>query len=100
VASHARPRSESPDQPPPEVGDLSVEWVEKQSVGQYAGILGQWGPVFIKDDKEVMQFPTSSSPLLMPGGLTFSDSKKAEALADSFEVQFQPVDNPGSYWGC
>jgi hypothetical protein len=32
--------------------------------------------------------------LLVPGGLALSDSKKAEALADSLEAQFQPVNDP------
>jgi hypothetical protein len=30
----------------------------------------------------------------MPGGLALSDPEKAEALADSLESQFHPVDNP------
>jgi hypothetical protein len=29
-----------------------------------------------------------------PGGLALSDSEKAEALADSLEAQFQPVNDP------
>jgi hypothetical protein len=33
-------------------------------------------------------------PLQVPGGLVLSDSEKAEALADSPEVQLQPVDDP------
>jgi hypothetical protein len=32
--------------------------------------------------------------LLVPGGLAFSDSKKAEDLADSLEALFQPVNDP------
>jgi hypothetical protein len=32
--------------------------------------------------------------LLVPGGLAFSHSEKAEALADSLEAQFQPVNDP------
>jgi hypothetical protein len=32
--------------------------------------------------------------LQVPGGLAFSDSEKAEALADSLEAQFQPVNDP------
>jgi archaellum component FlaG (FlaF/FlaG flagellin family) len=35
------------------------------------------------------------SPLLVaPGELALSDSEKAEALADSLEAQFQPVNDP------
>jgi hypothetical protein len=52
VASHEGPRSESPGQPPPEVGDLSAERVKVRTVEWYAGILGQWGPVVMEDDKE------------------------------------------------
>jgi len=40
-----------------------------------------------------MRFPTPSPPLFTPGGLTLSDSEKAEALADSLEAQFQPVNS-------
>jgi hypothetical protein len=29
-----------------------------------------------------------------PGGIALSDSEKAEALVDSLEAQFQPVDDP------
>jgi hypothetical protein len=32
--------------------------------------------------------------LVTPGGLALSDSEKAEALADSLEAQFQPVNDP------
>jgi hypothetical protein len=34
--------------------------------------------------------------LLVSGGLTFSDSEKAESLADSLEVQIQPVNDLSS----
>jgi hypothetical protein len=34
--------------------------------------------------------------LLVLGGLAFSDSKKAEDLADSLEALFQPVNDPPS----
>jgi len=33
-----------------------------------------------------MRIPTPSSPLQIQGGLAFSDSEKAEALADSLEA--------------
>jgi hypothetical protein len=42
----------------------------------------------------VMRISTPSPPLLTPGVLTLSDSEKAEALADSLEAHFQPVNNP------
>jgi hypothetical protein len=41
-----------------------------------------------------MRIPTPSPPLVTPGGLALSDCEKAEALADSLEAQFQPVNNP------
>jgi hypothetical protein len=41
-----------------------------------------------------MRVPTPSPPLLVPGGLALSDSEKAEALADSLEAPFQPVNDP------
>jgi len=44
--------------------------------------------------KLVMRFPTPSPPLFTPGGIALSDSEKAEALVDSLEAQFQPVNNP------
>jgi hypothetical protein len=47
-----------------------------------------------KMTKWVMRVPTLSPPLQVPGGLALSGSEKAEALADSLEAQFQPVDAP------
>jgi hypothetical protein len=44
--------------------------------------------------KRVMRVTTSTPPLVTPGGITLSDSEKAEALADSLEAQFQPVADP------
>jgi hypothetical protein len=41
--------------------------------------------------KRLMRVPT---PLQVPAGLALSDSERAEALADSLEAQFQPVENP------
>jgi hypothetical protein len=52
VENHEGPQSGSPDQSPPEVGDLPAEWVEEQTVERCAGILGQRGPVAVEDDKE------------------------------------------------
>jgi hypothetical protein len=48
-----------------------------------------------KMTKRVMRVPTASSPPpASGGGLSLSDSEKAEALADSLEAQFQPVNDP------
>jgi hypothetical protein len=41
VADHEGTRSESPGQPPTEVGELSAERVEGRTGERYAGILGQ-----------------------------------------------------------
>ena len=39
----------------------------------------------------VMQILDPNLPLQVPGGLAYSDSEKAGALADNLESQFQPV---------
>jgi len=48
--------------------------------------------------KRVMRVPIPSTPTPHPPGppegIVPSDSKKAEALADSLETQFQPVTDP------
>ena len=41
-----------------------------------------------------MRIPTPTPPLVTPRRLDLSDSKKSEALADSLEAQFQPVNDP------
>jgi hypothetical protein len=48
----------------------------------------------VEDDKAGDEIPTPSPPLVTPGGTPLSDSEKAEALADSLESQFQPVNDP------
>jgi hypothetical protein len=47
-----------------------------------------------KITKRVMRVPTPSPPIVVPGGLVLSDPEKTEALADSLEAQFQPVNDP------
>jgi hypothetical protein len=47
-----------------------------------------------KMTKRVMRVPTPSPPLQVPGGPVLPDSENAEALADSLEAQFQPVNDP------
>jgi hypothetical protein len=44
--------------------------------------------------KRMMRVPTPSLLLQVPGGPTVSDSERAEALANSLEAHFQPVDDP------
>jgi hypothetical protein len=46
------------------------------------------------DDKDSDASSHSVFPLKGPGGLAFSNSEKAKALADSLEAQFRPVDEP------
>jgi hypothetical protein len=46
--------------------------------------------------KRVMRVQTPWLPFLVPGGLALFDSEKAEALADSLEAQFHPVNDPSS----
>ena len=46
-----------------------------------------------KMTRRVMRISTPSPPLFTPGVLTLLDSEKAEALADSLEAHFQPVNN-------
>jgi hypothetical protein len=48
----------------------------------------------MEDDKANDANSNSFTPMQVTGGLAFSDSEKAEALADSLEAQFQPVDDP------
>jgi hypothetical protein len=44
--------------------------------------------------KRVMRVPSPTPPLVTEGGLALSHSEKAEALANSLEAQFQPVNDP------
>jgi len=44
--------------------------------------------------KTGMRIHNPSPPLVTPGRLAFSDSEKSEALADSLEAQFQPLNDP------
>ena len=48
----------------------------------------------MEDDQTGDESSHSISPLVTLGGIALSDSEKAEALADSLEVQFQPVTVP------
>jgi hypothetical protein len=59
-------------------------------------ISGQLGPVAVEADEVRDTNPNPFVSLLVPGGLAFSDSEKAEALADSLEAEFQPVNDQPS----
>jgi hypothetical protein len=56
--------------------------------------LGSEAQSLRKMTKKVMRVVTPSPPLQVPCGLALSDSENAEALADSLEAQFQPMDDP------
>jgi hypothetical protein len=83
LASHEGPRSESPGQPPLVVGDLSAERVEERTVKRYAGILGQWRPIALEDDKEGDASSHSFASFAIDGRTT---SLGLRALADSLEA--------------
>jgi hypothetical protein len=40
-----------------------------------------------------MRLPTAPTPLVTPGGIALSDPEKTEALADSAESHFKPVND-------
>jgi hypothetical protein len=61
-----------------------------------AEILGQCGPVAVEADKEGDEYPNSFATLACAGRLALSDSEKAEALTNSLEAQFQPVNDTSS----
>jgi len=44
-----------------------------------------------KKARRMMRKPTPSTPMVTPEGLALSNSKKAEALADSMDAQFWSV---------
>jgi hypothetical protein len=48
----------------------------------------------VEDDKEGDASSHSLTRFQVPAGVAVSDSEKTEALADSFEAQFQPVNDP------
>jgi hypothetical protein len=52
VVSHKGSRSESPGQPPPEVGHPLAERAKKRTTERCAGILRQCGPVAVQADKD------------------------------------------------
>jgi hypothetical protein len=69
------------------------EWRDNQ----WSGTLESFDPEdqsLWKMARRVMRVPTPSPPLVSPGGTALSDHEKAEALADSLESQFQPVNHP------
>jgi hypothetical protein len=64
---------------------------------QWSGTLESLDPedqTLWKMIRQVMRIPTPSPPLVTPGGTALSDSEKAEALAESLESHFQPVNAP------
>jgi hypothetical protein len=57
------PHSESPGQPPPEVGYPSAERMEKLTMERRAGILGQREPVAVEADEVGDVCPNSFASL-------------------------------------
>ena len=51
-------------------------------------------PVAVEDDQIGDESSYSVSHMVTTGGITLSDSEKAEALADNPKTQFQPVTDP------
>jgi hypothetical protein len=90
MPSHEEPRAVSSGQPSPEAGDISAEGTAER----IAGILGHWGPVDTENDKGVDANFHTFAPLQVGGELALLHSEKAEALADSFEVQYHQVNLP------
>jgi hypothetical protein len=94
VASHDGPRSDSPGQPTPEIGDLSIERLVEWTEDLYPGILGHWGPVSMEDDKEGDARSYSFVPLASATSSSSLGFRESGSLADSLESQFQPVNDP------
>jgi hypothetical protein len=68
-------------------------WRNDQWIGTLES-LDPKGQSLWKMKRRVMRIPTPSSPLITPGGIALSDRQKAEeALEDSLESQFQPVND-------
>jgi hypothetical protein len=57
-------------------------------------ILDPVGHFLWRMTKRVMRVPTPFPPLVIAGDIALFDPKKAEALADNLEAQFQPVTDP------
>jgi len=94
VAAHQGPRSENWGQPPAEVGVPLAQRVEKRPVERDTRIpkisgCGGWSNGWWE-----FLLHLHPPPPVTPGGITLSDSEKAEAFAVSLETQFQPVTDP------
>jgi hypothetical protein len=50
----------------------------------------------VEDDKDGVASSDCFAPLFMPETLAVPNSEKAETVADSFEAQFQPVNDSSS----
>jgi hypothetical protein len=64
---------------------------------QWSNTLGSLDPVdqsLWKLTRRLIMIPTPEPPMATPGGPALSYSEEAEALADSLESQFHPVDDP------
>jgi hypothetical protein len=93
VANHERPRSESPENRLQRLVTWQLNECRNCRWSDALESLFSEEQSLWKMTKRVMRVPTPSPHLQMPGGLVLSDSEKVEALADSLESQFQPLDN-------
>jgi hypothetical protein len=87
VTCHEGPRSVSPGQLSPGVGNLSGK--EEQWSDTLESLENEDQSLW-KMTKRVVRVPTPSAPLQFPEGLSLSHSER-DALADSVEAHFQPV---------
>ena len=72
-------------------------WLNEWRNGQWSATLESRRSVAVEDDQTGDESSYSIStppPPVTPGGITLSDSEKAEAFAVSLETQFQPVTDP------
>jgi hypothetical protein len=67
------------------VGKLSAERVEERIMEQYAGILRQWQPVTVEDDKVGGESSCSFAPLDCGGKTSSPWFLENKALADNLE---------------
>jgi hypothetical protein len=68
--------------------------MEEKTAERCAGNFGLYVPVAVEMRERELGVSTPSFPLQALLGLAPSSSENAEAVADSLEAQFQPVNDP------